>query len=48
MDVGIDGRGQLAIDGLGDEIRNAVVVVSPLARNTRHLSEFTLSVREGK
>ena len=48
MDVDSDGRGRLAIDGLGDEIRNAVVVISPLARNTRHLSEFTLSVREGK
>ena len=48
MDVDSDGRGQLSIDGLGDEIRSAAVVVSPLARNTRHVSEFTLSVRKGK
>ena len=48
MDVDGEGRGRIEIVGLGGEILNAVVVVSPLARNTRHLSEFTLSVREGK
>ena len=48
MDVDGEGRGRIEIAGLGGEILNAVVVVSPLARNTRHLSEFTLSVREGK
>lgn len=48
MDVDSEGRGQIEIAGLGGEILNAVVVVSPLARNTLHLSEFTLSVREGK
>ena len=45
----IDGgrRGTIALTGLGDEVQDAVVVVSPLARNTHHLSRFTLTVREG-
>ena len=45
----IDGgrRGTIALTGLGDEVQEAVVVVSPLARNTHQLSQFTLTVREG-
>ena len=47
MEIDDDRSGVIAMRGLGDEVRNAVVVVSPLARNTHHLSQFTLTVREG-
>ena len=46
MEIDEFGNGVIAIKGLGDEVQNAVVVVSPLARNTHQLSQFTLSVRE--
>ena len=47
MEIDDDRRGAITVTGLGDEVRDAVVVVSPLARNTHHLSRFTLTVREG-
>ena len=47
MELDQHGRGDIAARGLGDEVRNAVVVVSPLAPNTHQLSQFTLTVREG-
>ena len=47
MEIDGDRRGTITVTGLGDEVRDAAVVVSPLARNTHHLSRFTLTVREG-
>ena len=34
MEIHEDGHGVIAVKGLGDEVRDAVMVVSPLARNT--------------
>ena len=45
MDFDGDRHGSIALTGLGDEVQEAVVVVSPLARNTHQLSQFTLTVR---
>lgn len=46
MEIDQHGRGDIGVKGLGDEVWNAVVVVSPLARNTHQLSQFTLSIEE--
>ena len=46
MEFDEDGHGVITVREIGDEVRNALVVVSPLARNTHQLSQFTLSVRE--
>ncbi len=46
MAIDEERRGVVAVGELGDEIQDAVVVVSPLARNTHQLSQFTLTVRE--
>ena len=46
MEIDQDGCGKIAVGRLGDEVWNTVVVVSPLARNTHQLSQFSLSVRE--
>ena len=47
MEIDEERRGAVAVTGLGDEVQNAVVVVSPLAPNTHQLSQFTLAVRKG-
>ena len=47
MEIDEDGLGTIALSGVGDTVQEAVVVVSPLARNTHQLSQFTLRVREG-
>ncbi|MCY4529521.1 MAG: immune inhibitor A [Chloroflexi bacterium] len=46
MEIDEERRGVVTVKGLGDETQDAVVVVSPLARNTHQLSQFTLTVRE--
>ena len=46
MEIDEDGLGTIALSGVGDTVQEAVVVVSPLARNTHQLSQFTLTVRE--
>ena len=46
MEIDEGRQGAIAVHGLGDEILEAAVVVSPLARNTHHLSRFTVEVRE--
>ncbi len=46
MEIDGDRRGAITVTGLGDELQEAVVVVSPLAQNTHQLSQFTLTVRE--
>ncbi len=47
VEIDNDRRGSIEVSGLGEETLDMAVVVSPLARNTRHLSKFMLTVRRG-
>jgi len=44
MDLDARNSGQLVVRGLGTEVEQAIVVVSPMTRNTRHPAGFSLSL----
>ena len=46
MEIDQEKRGTIEVVGLGQEVEDAAVVVSPIAPNTHQLSRFTLTVRE--
>ena len=46
MEIDQEKRGSIEVVGLGQEVEDAAVVVSPIAPNTHQLSKFTLTVRE--